>query len=81
MALEVRERFAEPVQNLPKTVVTEPFMALLQSQERTILMRIEGLKAQGLATDGLNTLQIGCGRPKPTGYIEMRYVGFHSCCR
>ena len=56
MALEVRERFAEPVEKIPKTVVMEPFMALLQSQERTILMRIEQLKAQGLPTDGLNIL-------------------------
>jgi len=56
MALEVRERFAEPVQKYPKAVVTEPFPAVLQSQERAILVRIEELKAQGLATDGLNIL-------------------------
>jgi hypothetical protein len=56
MALEVRERFAEPVEKIPKTVVTEPFMALLQSQERTIVTRMEELKARGQATDGLNTL-------------------------
>ena len=53
MALEVRERFVEPVE---KTVVTEPFAALLQSQERAILVRIEQLKAQGLEVDGLNIL-------------------------
>jgi len=51
MALEVRERFAEPVENIPKTVVMEPFMALLESQERTILLRMEELKAQGLEID------------------------------
>ena len=56
MALEVRERFAEPVGRIPKTVVMEPFMTLLQSQERTILNRIEELKSQGLGTDGLNIL-------------------------
>jgi hypothetical protein len=54
--LEVRERFAEPVEKIPKTVVTEPFMALLRSQERAILMRMEELRAQGLATDGLTIL-------------------------
>ena len=56
MALEVRERFAEPVGKIPKTDVMKPFTALLQSQERTILLRIEELKAQGQATDGLNIL-------------------------
>jgi len=56
MALEVRERFAEPVEKDPKTVVTEPFTALLPLSERTILMRIEERKAQGLTADGLNIL-------------------------
>jgi len=56
MALEVRERFAEPIEKIPKTVVTDPFAALLQSQERAILTRIEELKAQGLEIEGLNIL-------------------------
>jgi len=56
MALEVRERFAGPVEKIPKTVVMEPFMTLLESQERTILLRMEELKAQGLEIDGLNIL-------------------------
>jgi len=56
MALEVGERFVEPVEKNPKTAVVDPFAALLLSQERTILMRIEELKAQGQETDGLNIL-------------------------
>ena len=56
MALEARERFAEPVEKIPKTVVTDPFTASLQSQERAILARMEELRAQGLATDGLDML-------------------------
>ena len=54
MALEVRDRFAEPVEKIPKTVAMEPFTALLGSQERTIITRIEELRAQGRATDGLD---------------------------
>jgi len=49
-------RFAEPVKKPPKIVATDPFTALLQSQERAILVRIEELKAQGQETDGLNIL-------------------------
>jgi len=56
MALEVRERFAEPAEKIQKLVATEPFGVVIQSQERIILMRIEELKARGLATDGLDIL-------------------------
>jgi len=56
MALEVRDRFAEPVEKIPKTVVSDPITAMLQSQEGAILLRVEELKAQGLETDGLNIL-------------------------
>jgi len=43
MALEVRERSAEPIEKIPKTVVVEPLAALLQLKERTTLIRIEEL--------------------------------------
>jgi len=56
MALKVKERLAEPIGKFPNTVVAEPILDLLLSQENAILARIEELKAQGLATDGLGIL-------------------------
>jgi hypothetical protein len=66
MAPEVRKRFTEAVKKIPKTVATEPFMTLLQLQERNILVRMEELKAQGQEPDGPRTFYIGRGLPKPT---------------
>jgi hypothetical protein len=56
MAPEVRERFTQAVEEFPETVVAEPCLVLLRSQERAILLLAEKLRAQGLATDGLNIL-------------------------